>query len=314
SVIRFFLERDNMRLLHHLVIMQLFALGATNFMFAQPITQKLDANSFVDWERYVIRSTGNSSIISRERTASQKIQALESAKLAAKENLLKAIKALNFDTNSKVNDALRRKALSASHLESVVQRFTIVDTRSMSDMSVDVDIELPLTGDLFSMLLPKNTGNEPLRLNSKPLCPTCGQPWPEGKPVPEGIKLIIPSEGFTSNGGKPYTGLVIDARQLNVNPAILPKIINEDGKEIYGIGYVNRDVAVESGILAYEKELNEALKSERVGSEPLFIRGLRATGDLRANIIISNNDAVLIHAAAKSQNFLQDCRVVIVIG
>lgn len=280
--------------------------------FAQSLSQNLDSHGLMDWESMIIRTTGNSAIVSQAR--SQKLQALEQAKIAAIENLLKAVKGLSYDANSKIRDVLLNSASLQSKLKNAVRMFTIVDTRSMSDMSVEIDIELSVTEHLSSLLLPKHTGRAKLRLSDQPLCPTCGQPWPEKKPVPKGLILIIPSEGYSAENGRPYTGLVIDATGLSIHPTLLPKVLNEENEEIYGINYVNREAAVASGLVSYKRKLDEALNEERVGSQPLMIRALGSAGKSKSDVIISNNDAILIHAAAKTQNFLRDCKVIIIVG
>jgi hypothetical protein len=264
----------------------------------------------VDWAKLVIRTTGNSALVARDRA--QRVEALEQAKIAAEENLLRVVKQLNLNASVRVSDAVANQTLLEGDLKSITQTFTIVDSRSMSDMSVEVDVELPLTGELLDRLLPKEIGKSALRLNSTPLCPCCAQPWPVGRPAPEGLKLIVPTEGFLTIKGSPFTGLIVDARELGLKPALLPKIFNEDGQEIYGTGYVLRQVALTNGLAAYRKDLGSAMKDARVVGAPLVVRALQSTGVLDADIVVSNNDALLIHAAAKSQNFLSQCKVVIV--
>lgn len=281
---------------------------------AQSLVQKLDEFSSVDWERLVIYASGRSSQLTRSSNGSERIAALESAKKAAVERLFRAVQALRIDANSTIKTALNEKQFSALVLRNIVEGFTIVDTRSMSDMSVELDIEFPLTGDLSSLLLPKEMGGDQLRLSSQPLCPTCFEAWPENREVPAGVSLIIPSEGFSAKKGIPYTGLIIDARGLDLQQAIMPKVLNGHQEEIYGPGYANYQVALQSGIVLYKKDLASALKDKRVGPEPLIVRGVGAFGKLKTNLIISHTDALLIHAAVKRQNFLKECKVIIVTG
>lgn len=287
-----------------------FVISLCSLGFSQSLIQKLDDFGYVDWGRFVIGSSGVSSITGLNQTADQRIQALENAKQAATKKLAKAAETLTFNSNVRVKDALMRKSLSLPHLHQIVQGFTLVDTRSLSDMSIEVDIELRIIGRLSDVLLPKDCGQAELRLSDKLLCPTCGQPWPDGKPVPEGVKLVNLAEGLLSPTGTPYTGLIIDARGLGVNPAIAPKILNEDGMEIFGTNYVDRDKAIESGMVAYTKA---GQNEQRVGSEPLLIRAVAASGPLKADVIVSNNDSALIHSAAHIQNFLKECKVVFII-
>ncbi len=294
------------------VLAALLVLSSIRVSFGQTLIQRLDSSGSVDWERLIIRATGSSAIGTTNRNTSPRVQAVENAKLSAADNLLKALKLLNLDSNVRINDKLADDSDAA--LAGVADRFTIVDTRSMSDMTIELDVELPLTGQLAALFIPKDTGKSPLKLDRTPLCPCCGQPWPSGKTVPEGIKLIVPAEGYTTQKGTPFTSLVIDARDLGLTPALFPKIVNEANEELYGIGYVYRQVAIESGMVIYKKDLNEALKDSRSGSDPLVIRALKAAGTLKSDVVVSNYDGFLIHAAAKMQNFLAICRVLIVIG
>ena len=285
-----------------------------DFGVAQPLVQKLNETASVDWSRQVILTSGSSASLPPDSDASQRIAAIEGAKAAAVENLFKAIKELPLDAHSKVKQALENKLLSPGYIGQVVQKYTIVDTRSMSDMSVEVDIELPLISNLLPLLLQKNKNDGQLKISDEPLCPTCLQLWPEGKTLPGDIKLIVPSEGLTTNKGTPFTGLIIDVRGLNFKPALNPMVLNSANEEIYGVNYVDRDVASKLGIVNYQDDLSKALKNERVGKDPLVVRGVQVSGPLSSNIIISANDAILIHAAAKTRNFLKKCKVIILIG
>ncbi|MFQ5825311.1 MAG: hypothetical protein ACE5JB_14810 [bacterium] len=302
-----------MKFTKRLGISFIFVFCICRIVFTQSLIQKIDNHGYVDWEKFVIHSSGVGAINVQEPGATQRIQALQNAKQAAIKNLLKAVEALTFDTDSTVMDALVQSSLSSAHLQEIVQGFNLVDTRSMSDMSIEVEIELPITGRLSEVLLPKICGKGQLRLSNKPLCPTCVQPWPEGKPVPEGVTLLNLAEGLLSPNGTPYTGLIIDARGLGINPAITPKILDEDGNEIYGTNYVDRDNAIATGIVTYKDAIKKAINDSRVGSEPLLFRGLKTSGLLKADVIISNSDAALIHSAAHIQNFLRECKVVFII-
>lgn len=285
-----------------------------NFLFSQSLEQKLNESASVDWSRQVILASGNSSSLPVNSDASQRIAALERAKAAAIENLFKAVQELTLDSRSKVSDAVKDKSLTVSQLRQIVRKFTIIDTRSMSDMSVEVDVELPIIGNLLPLILPHNSGRGELRVSSDPLCPLCLQPWPEAKKVPQNVHLIVPAEGLTTNKGTPYTGLIIDVRGLEFKPALNPKVLNAANEEVYGTDYIDPKIAFDAGIVIYKDNLNKALRDERIGKEPLIIRGVQVSGPLNSDIIISNNDAVLIHAAAKKQNFLKECKVIILIG
>lgn len=285
-----------------------------SILFCQPLIQKLNDVGSVDWERYVVLTSGSSASLSADSDARQRIAAIEHAKSAAVENLFKAIQALTVNSNGTIQDALKKRAITVAMLRARAKRFTIIDTRSMSDLSIEIDVELPMTGNLLPLFYPKTGRVGELRVSSQPLCPTCFQPWPEGREVPEHVHVIVPTDGFKTNKGTPYTGLVIDVRGLDFNPAINPNVLNAENQEIYSAAYIDWEVATRIGMVGYNNDINAALKNRRIGAEPLIIRAAAVRGRLKSDIIISNNDAILIHAAATVQNFLRDCKVVILFG
>jgi len=150
-----------------LIVNQLILLLLVNFAVAQPLVQKLNETASVDWSRQVILTSGSSASLPPDSDASQRIAAIERAKAAAVENLFKAIKELPLDAHSKVKQALQNKSLSAAYISQVVQKYTIVDTRSMSDMSVEVDVELPLISNVLPLLFPKNKNDGQLKISDE---------------------------------------------------------------------------------------------------------------------------------------------------
>jgi hypothetical protein len=147
----------------------------------------------------------------------------------------------------------------------------------------------------------------------------CGQPWPQGRPVPPGVQLVNPGTGAggqvmtgTPAGGA-FTGLLIDAKGLGVMPAMAPKVVDENGNEVYGSKYVSRDYAVKQGMMGYDKDVNAARNNPRVANNPLIIKGLKAGGTNQTDIVVSNADAQRIHAAAQTQNFLDKCRAMTIL-
>lgn len=295
------------------IVAVLVFLAAARVVEAQNLVQSLGEHGTVDWEKQVIRSSGIGSIDSKGPSGPERVRALENAKESALQNLLNSAKLLPLHSSANVEDVLMQDSQTPANFQKVVEAFTIVDTRSMSDMSLEVEIELPITGSLSDLFLPKDTGKATLRLSNELLCPTCGQPWPEGKQVPEGVKLVNLAEGLTAPNGAPYSGLIIDASGLGVKPAVMPRILDEHGHEIFSADFVNRETAVDSGMVTYKTTLKSAVNSERVGRNPLVIRGTKVSGSLQCDVVVSDYDAALIHSAAHTDNFLKKCKVIFVI-
>jgi len=110
-----------------------------------------------------------------------------------------------------------------------------------------------------------------------------------------------------------YTGLIFDARTLSFIPSASPKILDEDGREVYGSAYVGKDWVEKQGIVGYAKSVEEAKKNQRVAGNPLVIKALKGTGANNRDLIILNEDARKIRDLAKNINFLDHAKVMIVV-
>lgn len=142
---------------------------------------------------------------------------------------------------------------------------------------------------------------------------TTQQPQPEKKAeLPQQPPVVTPDQSTTQFKGGKATGLVIDGRGLGLKPALLPKIVDPQGQEIYVGQVVPRTNAVEQGVAGYAKDVNAASNNFRVTDNPAVIRGLRASGAARTDIMLSQTDAQILRDLGKKGDFLQYCRVIIV--
>jgi hypothetical protein len=150
----------------------------------------------------------------------------------------------------------------------------------------------------------------------KPEPPKVVQPQqtqPEKKPEPAPQPpASVPDQSTTQFKGGKATGVVIDGRGLGLKPALLPKIIDPQGQEIYVGQVVARTNAVEQGVAGYAKDVNAAANNFRVTDNPAVIRGVRASGAARTDIILSQSDSQMLRDLGKKGDFLQYCRVIIV--
>ena len=116
-----------------------------------------------------------------------------------------------------------------------------------------------------------------------------------------------------SLGQTVYTGLIFDAQSLTFTPSGSVKILDEDGREVYGSAYVSKDWADKHGIVSYAKSLDQAKANQRVAGNPLVIKAVRVTGPNNKDLVISNDDARRVRDLAKHLNFLDAAKVVIIV-
>ena len=270
----------------------LFIIGILILMpalvFSQGYMQDIGTGK-VDWTSQVVRSTGIGAPNVSLPLPQQRAGALRAAKMDALRNLLETVKGVNLNSETLVENAIVTNDQIMTKVEGAVRGFRVVDTRYMSSGDVEVDVEVPLTGILTDALLP-------------PL-PAFGG----GVPSAGGeAGLETPAAGAVS-------GLIVDARGLGLRPAMAPKVVDEQGNEVYGSKFVSREYAVDIGMVGYEKDVSRAAKNERVASTPMVVKGLQASGPNKTDVVIGAADAAKIQNTAVNANFLQHCKVMFVL-
>ncbi|MGD9897626.1 MAG: LPP20 family lipoprotein [Calditrichaceae bacterium] len=253
------------------------------------IYQQVPNAGTVNWQDQIIRATGIGAPNPNVPLAAQRAGAIRAGEMDALRQLLETVKGMNLTSETIVRNAMVESDVITSKVSGVVKNFRKVDTRYLSDGSVEVDVEIPISGILLDALLPQQLGG----VNP-------GMMYNAAQPQPTYQNAV-------------YTGLIIDARGLGLRPAMAPKIVDESGNEVYGTGYVSRDYAVQIGVVGYDKDLNRAKANERVTNNPVIVKGLKVSGSNKADVVISNADAANIMAAAKNLNFMEQCKVMIIL-
>jgi len=106
-----------------------------------------------------------------------------------------------------------------------------------------------------------------------------------------------------------YTGIVIDARGYNLQPAMIPQVYTEDGKLVYGASIVDSQAARQNGLAGYASNLNSPSVAKRAGSNPLVIKAQGLVGNQKAGVKISTADAIGALAANGTENLLKMAKV-----
>ncbi len=220
--------------------------------------------------------------------------AVEAAEVLARRNLLALIKGVAIDSLRTVETAMIASSVTQERVSGFVRGAQVVETREFSDGRVEVTVAMRLTGEFADLVLPRPLAPSPTGAVTPPPAPQPSATTPERPPVI-------------------YTGLVVDARGLGVRPAIAPKIVSEAGQEIYGSAIVDRTWAVKEGMAGYSKDLIAAQANERVTDRPLTIKGVKADGPNRSDIVIRSADAQVLLGVAAHLSFLEKARVMIVV-
>ena len=259
-------------------------------------------NGSINWTRGVVQAKGIGAPPEKYYGKPQaRPMALKAAKLDAMRNLLEVTKRVRISSTTTVKDYVVESDIIMSQVQGMVKGAQIVHQEYMSDGTVEVTMQMSLMGGFAQLILPMEIKQvESIRpippVHKEPLPPIVKKP---SAPAPKPVSEV-------------FTGMVIDARGINARPAMAPKILNENGEEVYGSAYVSREFAVQQGMSGYAKDLTAAQSNPRVTNSPLTVKGLRTEGHGRSDIVISNADASKLRSASEHLSFLKKCRVMIV--
>ncbi|MFH1122382.1 MAG: hypothetical protein V1758_01845 [Pseudomonadota bacterium] len=254
-------------------------------VFGQNYVQRFE-KGWIDWSNRIVEAVGIGMPPSNPINPAQaRAVAKSEAESSARSSLLELIRGLRIDSKHFIKEAIEQTDGVYEQLQGFLRNSQMVEVSYMQDGSVKATIALRLTGSFADLFLPKNI----LNIESVQR--------PQGSMKPE----------------ETYTGLVVDCRGFQVTPALVPLIVDEDGRALYGSAYASRDYAVQQGMVAYAKNLTDLQKSPRVGTKPLTVKGLRTAKTGGSDIVISDADAAKIKGTASNLDFLQKCRVIIVL-
>ena len=225
--------------------------------------------------------------------------ALRAAQVDAYRNLLEVINGVRVDSTTVIRDFTTESDVINTQVQGMVKGAKVIKQEYMSDGTVEVTVRMPIAGNFAAVIIPRI-------MEKKQLQPPPGAPPPAAPAAPPPAPAPAP-------GGEVFTGLVVDARGIQARPAMSPRIIDENGREIYGSMNVEREYAVQQGMSGYARDLTAAQSNTRVTNNPLSVKGLKTEGAGRSDIVIAKADAEKILAAGDNLSFLKKCRVMIVL-
>ncbi len=130
---------------------------------------------------------------------------------------------------------------------------------------------------------------------------------PPGLPKAPGQKPVPP----TPPAGKiSASGLLIDATHLPLIPAMIFRVVDENGKEVYGIDFADAERFLASGLCDYPQTSPMRRRAPQIASTPLVAKAVRTVAPQNVDIVISNADAAKVRGS--SYDFRVPCRVTVV--
>lgn len=249
--------------------------------------QNISGVGSVDWGTRTVTAVGIGAPNPNMPEATYRPMAIQAARNVALRNALELIKGLQMTSTTTVENFMVSSDVIRTQIDGYIRKFTTSEPRFMSDKTIEITVTIPFDNDLGNTLLPATVVSNPV------------------------VQIQAPATPVAAPG---YTGLIIDARGTGAIPALMPKIVDEDGREVYGSANISREWAVKWGMAGYSRSPEQAqVFKDRLGTQPGMIKAMRATGNSRCDLVISNKDANSIRAAAKTSKILSDCRVIILV-
>jgi len=246
----------------------------------QPLIQTIGSGE-INWAEQIVRASGSGAPNpDAPNIAAARLGAERAAKADALRNILETVKGVRIDSQTLVVNAMPQSDVIRTQVQGIVRGARVVNTRYLSDGAVEVTVEIPMAGPLTQTVLP---------------------------PTSFGTQSV-PKEGSAV-----YTGVVFDSRGLSIRPAMAPKVLDEDGREVYGSAFVSAEWAAKYGIVGYVKDLDAAKKNDRVAANPLVVKAVKISGSGGSDLVISNADAQGLKDMSKNLSFLEQCRVLVVV-
>lgn len=255
----------------------------------------------VDWSLRLVSAQGSSIPLEQSSPSDLNKQERldEMAKNKATENLMATILSVPLDSEHLASSLIFSNNGIMEQIRAMINQSRITKKDYLTDGSVEIVMELSFDGGFAQLLLPEEIQQiQPLKTvtrtpSDKELVPKNTRPDPEDPP--------------------PFTGLIVDTRGLTIRPALSPRVIDESGEEVYGPAFISREHAVQHGTVFYSRSIKDPAIVDRTGPNPLIVTGLKSSGTLQADVIISRADAAKLHSNSAHLNFLNRCMVVILI-
>ena len=218
--------------------------------------------------------------------------AREAAVMAAQRNLISIAQGLQINSETTMRDLIIESDVVNRNITGVLRGAQIVEENSLSDGGYYVKMRVPLygiSGSVAAAIMPT-------------LLPATPAPFAK------------PNENAKIEQTHGYTGVVIDASGLGLEPTFSPVIYDDGGRVIYGVENLQYDAVINEGMVGYSHNVNEG--TERAGNTPLIIKATQVRGGdnstNKVNVVVSSEDADKILLANESSQILERCAVVFV--
>ena len=208
-------------------------------------------NGSINWTTGIITTVGHASPKDNRKLSQESVPG--AARADAKRRLIRMLKQIKITPALSVAEYADQSDIILAGIEKTARDAVAIRQDYTSDLAVDITLKTSILGGFLQLVLPEEIRQIP-------------GITPQGGGSPE-----APEENL-------YTGMIIDARGLNVEPVLNPEIIAENGNRVYSGEFISREFAVQNGICKYVCTPEAARNDHRIGNHPLFFQGIEKRG------------------------------------
>ena len=139
--------------------------------------------------------------------------------------------------------------------------------------------------------------------------PTVTTPTIPTTPKAPKIDTTKPDKVSTAKVSGDYTGLIVDCRNLDLQPVMSPTIQTDSDETIYGNKNLDYDKIIEFGAVGYSTDINDSVVTDRAGKNPLVVKATELK-KFNSTPVITTADSNRILIENKSAKFLDKMNVV----
>lgn len=248
------------------------------------------SDASLNWQNATITVKGIGLAPKNATTYAQRIMsARRAAVVDGYRHLAEAVKGVNVDADTTVEDFMLTSDVVRTKVNAVIQGAEVISEREIEG-GYEVTMRIAMFG------------------TSAPLAEAVLPAPKKRAPFPEPIQTVAPSMPEYDTRSS-VTGLIVDCRGLNLKPVMSPVIKNADGDAIYG--HTNLDPAhvIANGMASYTSDMSDG--TTRAGSNPLTVKAVSLENH-NGYPVISTADANRVLIENKTSGFLENSRVVFV--
>ncbi len=241
----------------------------------------------INWRTGRITAVGNAVPRDNREASLEAVPGL--ARADANHQIIDVLQQVKINHGLLVGEYASKNDVILAGMEKTAWDAVVTKQYYTSALSVEIHIETSMYGGFLQLVLPENI-----------------------RQIPKITRQSVPKQSVSADEN-PFTGLIVDAKGLDVEPVLNPEIVSEQGQDVYSPVFISREFAVQNGVCKYVTSMENAIKNTRVGDHPFIVKGLRTQGKKNSMIVINMSDYQKLEQQPERHTFLKECRVTIVI-